>query len=154
MMVADALRDKKHLTIVTNNLNAAMALSHEMTNRIILPGGELRLPDRDIQSEEAVSIFSNYRADFGIFGVAGIAEDGAMLDFHNSEVRTREAIRQNCRTSILVTDSSKFGRSAPAVGGHISQVDQVLVDCVPENIFSPILKSLHDQIEIVGVPQL
>jgi hypothetical protein len=28
------------------------------------------------------------------------------------------------------------------------------VDCVPENIFSPILKSLHDQIEIVGVPQL
>jgi hypothetical protein len=25
---------------------------------------------------------------------------------------------------------------------------------VPENIFSPILKSLHDQIEIVGVTQL
>ena len=69
MMVADALRDKKHLTIVTNNRNAAMALSHEVTNRIILPGGEMRLPDRDIQSEEAVSIFSNYRADFGIFGV-------------------------------------------------------------------------------------
>ena len=154
MMVAEALRDKKHLTIVTNNLNAAMALSHEVTNRIILPGGEMRLPDRDIQSEEAVSIFSNYRADFGIFGVAGIAEDGAMLDFHNSEVRTRGAIRQNCRTSILVTDSSKFGRSAPAVGGHISQVDQVLVDCMPENNFSPILNSFHDQIEIVGVPHL
>ena len=44
MMVADALRDKKHLTIVTNNLNAAMALNHEMTNRIILPEGEMRLP--------------------------------------------------------------------------------------------------------------
>ena len=154
MMVAEALRDKKHLTIVTNNLNAAMALSHEVTNRIILPGGEMRLPDRDIQSEGAVSIFSNYRADFGIFGVAGIAEDGALLDFHNSEVRTREAIRLNCRASILVTDSSKFGRSAPAVGGHISHVDHVLMDCVPENTFLPILNSLHDRIEIVGVPQL
>ena len=154
MMVAEALRDKKHLTIVTNNLNAAMALSHEVTNRIILPGGEMRLPDRDIQSEGAVSIFSNYRADFGIFGVAGIAEDGALLDFHNSEVRTREAIRLNCRASILVTDSSKFGRSAPAVGGHISHVDHVLMDYVPENTFLPILNSLHDRIEIVGVPQL
>ena len=154
MMVAEALRDKKHLTIVTNNLNAAMALSHEVTNRIILPGGEMRLPDRDIQSEGAVSIFSNYRADFGILGVAGIAEDGALLDFHNSEVRTREAIRLNCRASILVTDSSKFGRSAPAVGGHISHVDHVLMDCVPENTFLPILNSLHDRIEIVGVPQL
>ena len=35
MMVAEALRDKKHLTIVTNNLNAAMALSHEVTLSLI-----------------------------------------------------------------------------------------------------------------------
>ena len=36
MMVADALGNKKNLMVVTNNLNAAMSLSRETTNRIIL----------------------------------------------------------------------------------------------------------------------
>ena len=57
-------------------------MSSEITNRIILPGGELRLPDRDILGEDVLDFFSRYRAEFGIFGVAGVSEDGSLLDFH------------------------------------------------------------------------
>ena len=87
-----------------------------MTNRIILPGGELRLPDRDILGEDVLAFFSRYRAEFCIFGVAGIAEDGSLLEFHAAEVRAREQIMANSQRSILVIDHSKFGRLAPAVG--------------------------------------
>lgn len=38
--VARALRRRKELTVITNNLSAAMAVSEEMSNRIIIPGGE------------------------------------------------------------------------------------------------------------------
>ena len=89
LSVARALRRRKGLTIITNNLSAAMALSEELTNRIILPGGELRLPDRDILGDEVLEFFNRYRAEFGIFGVAGVAEDGSLLDFHAAEVRAR-----------------------------------------------------------------
>ena len=54
LSVARALQRRKGLTIITNNLSAAMALSEELTNRIILPGGELRLPDRDILGDEVL----------------------------------------------------------------------------------------------------
>jgi len=149
-MVAEALRAKKNLTIMTNNLNAAMVLSDEATNRIILAGGELRLPDRDILGEEVTSFFDNYRAEFGIFGVAGVAADGALLDFHASEVRVREKIRMNCQTSILVVDSTKFGRNAPAVGGNILDVDRVIMDKHQNDDFKLLLERVGDRLVIVG----
>src|SRR5690606_35527880 len=55
LAVARALRGRKGLTVITNNLSAAMALSEVISNRIILPGDELRLPDRDILGDEVLS---------------------------------------------------------------------------------------------------
>src|SRR3546814_6543117 len=66
LSVASALWRRKELTVITNNLSAAMALSEEVSNRIILPGGELRLPDRDLIGEEVVDFFGRYRAELEI----------------------------------------------------------------------------------------
>ncbi len=150
MMVADALAGKKNLTVVTNNLNAAMSLSREATNRIILPGGEMRLPDRDILGDQVIEFFGNYRTEFGIFGVGGVAEDGGLLDFHRAEVRIREKIRQNARMSILVLDSSKLGRSAPALGGAIHEMNLIVLDRRPKDHFANLLDDLGDRLILAG----
>ncbi|MBL1435703.1 MAG: DeoR/GlpR transcriptional regulator [Rhodobacteraceae bacterium] len=151
-MVARALVSKKGLTVVTNNLNAAMALSQETSNRIILPGGELRLPDRDIIGDEALALFENYRAEYGIFGVGGIDSDGSLLDFHSSEVRIREKIREHARVSLLVVDSTKFGRAAPAAGGNIAEVDHIIMDERPTGAFSSLIEKVDDRLEIAKEP--
>jgi DeoR family glycerol-3-phosphate regulon repressor len=96
------------------------------------------------------SFFDNSRADFGIFGVAGVAEDGALLDFHVSEVRVREKITMNCRTSVLVVDSSKFGRNAPAVGGSIFDVDRIIMDTHQNDDFIPLLERVGDRLVMAG----
>lgn len=146
--VAQALRHRKELTVMTNNLSAAMALSNEVSNRIILPGGELRLPDRDILGEDVLDFFGNYRAEFAVFGVAGIAEDGGMLDFHSAEVRIREEMRRNAQQSILVLDSTKFGRVAPAAGGNIVGVDHVILDQIPDDPFRLLTERIEDRLMI------
>lgn len=147
--VANALRHRRHLTVVTNNLNAALALSDETSNRIILPGGELRLPDRDMIGEGASGVFSRYRADVGIYGVGGIDADGALLDFHEAEVAAREAIRLNSRHSILVVDRTKFGRHAPIVGGSIDQVDRIVTEARPDAGFAELLQSVAKRLVVV-----
>src|SRR3546814_20827836 len=81
-----------------------MALSEEVSNRIILPGGELRLPDRDLIGEEVVDFFGRYRAEFAIFSVAGVAEDGGLLEFHAAEVRACNRLRQNDKASIRLEE--------------------------------------------------
>lgn len=146
LSVARALRRRKGLTVITNNLSAAMVLSDELSNRIILPGGEIRLPDRDILGDEVLDFFGRYRAEFGIFGVAGVAEDGSLLEFHSTEVRARERIRENSKTSMLVLDCTKFGRVAPAFGEKISDVDHVILDQRPDAMFDHLLDDLGDRL--------
>jgi len=146
LSVARALHRRKELTVITNNLSAAMALSEEVSNRIILPGGEVRLPDRDFVGEEVVDFFDRYRAEFAIFGTAGIDDRGALLEFHQSEVRATERMRRNAQSSMLVIDRSKFGRHAPAAGGNLSAIDLVVCDRPPTDSFSGLVESLGPRI--------
>lgn len=152
-IVASALRIRRNLTIVTNNVNAALALSETHTNRIILPGGELRLPDRDLLGGAASAIFARYRADFGIYGVGGIDSDGALLDFHEPEVAARETIRLNARKSILVADRTKFGRLAPIVGGSLFDVDRIVIDAPPPGDFDGLLSRAGGRLHIAHEAQ-
>lgn len=146
-LVATALNRHRDLTVITNNLNVAMAVSSELSNRVIVPGGTLRLPDRDMLGQATLDLFSSYRADFGIYGVGGIDTDGSLLDFDEQEVRVRECIRANARSTILVADQSKFGRKAAAVGGRISDPDRVVIDRRPDDAgFAPLLDSLDDRV--------
>ena len=149
LSVANALSARKNLTVITNNLRAAMALSEEMSNRIILPGGELRLPDRDILGDDVLAFFSRFRADFAVFGTAGIAEDGGLLEFHTTEVRATQKICDNAKTSVLVVDVSKFGREAPALGSNMAQIDTVIVDRRPGGAFAPLLDIVGDRLHVV-----
>ena len=140
--VALAMAGHEDLTVVTNNLNVAVALSAARSNRIVLPGGVLRLPDRDFLGHEVETMFRSYRADYGVYGVGGIDRDGTLLDFERDEVSAREAIRESCRTAILVADISKIGRLAAAQGGMIWDADIVVTDAAPpEEIAAAIRKS-------------
>ena len=146
LSVAQALRARKGLTVITNNLSAAMALSEEVSNRIILPGGELRLPDRDILGNEVLEFFGRFRTEFAVFGAAGIAEDGGLLEFHTTEVRATQKICENAQQSILVIDGSKFGRQAPALGGNIADIDRIIIDRRPGDRFAPLLTKINDRL--------
>lgn len=141
-LVAAALSQRKGLTAITPNLNAAIALSDAPDARIILPGGELRLPDRDILGPQALELFGKYRADVAIYGVGGIDPDGSLLDFDETEVAMRETMRLNARQSILVADVSKFGRPAAAVGGHLRDADHIVLDAHPDAGFATMLGNL------------
>ena len=146
LSVAHALRGHKNLTVMTNNLSAAMALSEEVSNRILIPGGEVRLPDRDLIGDEVVAFFSRFRAQFAIFGVAGVAQDGGLLEFHPAEIRVREQMQENAEQSLLVVDSTKFGRFAPALGSTLAEIDIVISDRPPPTAFDDLIHSLGDRI--------
>ncbi len=126
--VALALAKHDHLTVITNNLRAALALSTNQNNQVIVPGGTLRFPNPEILGNDADKLFRNFRADFGIYGVGGVDTDGTLLDFDRMESSSRQALRESCRTQILVTDNSKFGRQAPVRGGHLSDPDILVTD--------------------------
>lgn len=127
-LVAQALCNHAHLRIFTNNLNVAAACCGNPTFEVTIVGGRLRNRYRDVVGHEVNQFFSQYKVDFGVFGVGGIDAEGGLLDFAGEEVQAREAILANSRRSILIADHTKFGRNAVVRGGSITDVDLFCTD--------------------------
>ena len=143
--VALALRHHHDLRIMTNSLRVALALADAPGIEIRTAGGALRLPDMDVVGEEAAQFFRNFKTDFAVFGVGGIDVDGGLLDFDPAEVTAREAMRLNCRCSVLVADGSKFGRAALARGGLLGSMDHLVSDELPAEPFDQLIARFAGQ---------
>lgn len=133
--VGDALSDHKELMVITNNINVANRLRIFPSIEVVIAGGVVRGTDGGIVGEAAVDFIRQFKVDFAVIGVSAIDEDGALLDFDFREVKVAQAIIANARHVILVTDSSKFERTAPVRIGHLSQIHTFITDqCTSDSI--------------------
>lgn len=130
-LVAQALLNHDRLRIYTNNLSIALIASANHSFEVHVAGGQVRNSDQDVTGHAVEEFFASVKTDFGIFGVAGVDEDGCLLEFSADEVKIRESIRENCRVSVLVLDASKFDRPAHVRGGWIHELDTVVCDQAP-----------------------
>lgn len=147
--IAEHLIYHSELKVITNNLNAALALCHNSSIETYVVGGRVRNTDEDIVGEEATSQFRKFQVNYGICGVAGISESGHLLNFSSEESYLFKAILENCEKRVLVADHHKFIRSAPVKSGHLRDFDILLTDFVP-----PQLKTLCDEAELRVVTEL
>ncbi len=140
-LVASALLRHQRLRIFTNNLQIAMLACANPTFEVNIAGGRIRNSETDVLGTGTEEFLSSYRFDFGVYGVAGVAEDGTLLDFHEDEVRARRAIHDNSLATFLVLDHSKFGRAAHVVGGRIEEAGTIFCDARPPG---PIMEMVVD----------
>lgn len=131
--VGEALVDHRELMVITNNINVANRLRVYPSIEVVIAGGVVRGSDGGIVGEAAVDFIRQFKVDFAVIGVSAIDEDGALLDFDFREVKVAQAIIANARHVILVSDSSKFERTAPVRIGHISQVQTFITDHCPSS---------------------
>ncbi|ONG52327.1 DeoR family transcriptional regulator [Pseudoroseomonas deserti] len=132
-IVAEQLAGHRGLKIVTNNLPLALAAAQNPEFEVAIAGGRVRPGDLDVCGRAGEELFAAYRVDIAIFGVAGVDEDGALLDYSEDEVRIRGVMMRHARRSFLVLDASKFGRAAHVRGGRIEEVSAVFCEApLPE----------------------
>ncbi len=129
--VGEALVDHRELMVITNNINVANRLRVFPSIEVIIAGGVVRGSDGGVVGEAAVDFIRQFKVDYAVIGVSAIDADGALLDFDFREVKVAQAIIANARHVILVSDASKFERTAPVRMGHISQVHTFITDRCP-----------------------
>lgn len=126
--VASALTSHEDLLVITNNLNVAMQLYRHPRVEVIVAGGNVRRSDGAVIGSSAISLIGQFKVDYAIIGASAIDEEGALLDFDYREVQVSQAIIANARSVMLVSDSSKFQRSAPVRIAHLSQIQTFVTD--------------------------
>ncbi|SIS97848.1 DeoR/GlpR family DNA-binding transcription regulator [Neptunomonas antarctica] len=129
--IAQALLQHTRLTVVTNNLNAAITLCQNSNIKTYLCGGLLRPADQDLTGEDATQFLRKFQVNYGIFGVGGLAENGDLLDFSPEEAHISSAIMDNSEHRILVADKSKYLRSAPIKTAEINAINSFYTDSLP-----------------------
>ena len=146
--VAMALRARRGLMVITNNINVANILRGYTQNQVILAGGVVRHNDGGVVGEAAVDFIRQFRADYAVIGTSAIDADGSLLDYDYREVKVARAIIEGARRKILVADSMKYARSAPVRIGHISEMDDFVSDARPPPAIARILADSDVRLEL------
>ncbi|MFH1155692.1 MAG: DeoR family transcriptional regulator [Pseudomonadota bacterium] len=138
--VARELVAKDGLRVITNNLNVAVILSRNPNIEIFMAGGVVRNRDCGITGHATLDFVNQFRTDFCVIGISGIADSGDLLDFDYQEVTVAKAIISNSSTVILAADHTKFGRDAMVTLAHVSDIHELFTDAPPPKPFGDLLK--------------
>ncbi|ABA81427.2 DeoR family transcriptional regulator [Rhodobacter sphaeroides] len=131
-LAAQELRACEGLTIVTNNLHAAVTLYDKTGFDVCVLGGTMRPASGSMIGEEAVRMIERYSLDFAVIGTCGISPDGALLEYDQSLVPPLLAMISNARRTVLVADGSKFGAKGIVRAAPLSAVNHFVTDRAPE----------------------
>jgi len=140
---------QNHLTVVTASVKATMLMSEMENIQIIQLGGTFR--------KNSISVIGNYTSHFleGItcsklfLGVDGIDPDFGITTSNIEEAELNQGMMNVSLKTIVLADSSKFGRKG---FGKICDIDKVDVIITDKGISQSMVKMIEDMgVELICV---
>jgi DeoR family transcriptional regulator of aga operon len=137
--IAKACRHFKNLTIITNATNVAEELAGTSVE-VILTGGTLRKNSFSLVGPLAEESLHRLSADLLFLAVDGFDVRYGLTTPNLLEARVNRAMAKAARRTIVVCDSSKFGRRSLSLIMPTSEVHETITD---RNIGKKDLKALR-----------
>ena len=125
-LVANALKERRNLNIVTNSLAAATILGDMPTFRVVLLGGSINATYGFTYGGDAQAQLSKFQADWAFLSVDGVSVRGGITTHHAEEAVIDNMMIDGARSAWIVVDRSKIGRAGFArIGDDLQQVGLV-----------------------------
>jgi DeoR/GlpR family transcriptional regulator of sugar metabolism len=128
LAVAEALSDRRSLTIVTPSLRAAWLLADNAELRVMVTGGTVRPMERSLVGPLSDKAFENLYCDTYIMGIGGIDVDAGFTEFNLDDARVKQEAMRYSQRCVAVADATKLGRVAFARVAGLEQVDALVTD--------------------------
>lgn len=138
--VAESLLDHQSLTVVTNHVTVATILNRRSEFQIILAGGILKHNDHATTGEATREFLEKFRVGYGVFGIGGVDDDGALLDFDFRDIGVSATAMRISKRRFIALDHTKFGTDAVVSVGYIGDVDAIFTDTEPPTALQPVLE--------------
>lgn len=123
------------LTAVSASLIVSEILARDESVDIIQLGGMLRHSSLSVVGQYAESVLSSFAFSKFYLGVDGIDFDYGITTTDLREAELNQKMMQAAQKTIVVADSSKFGRRGFAKIGNIEDIDLIITDShVPDTI--------------------
>jgi len=127
-VLATELRNRRNLTIVTNDLLIANVVADYPGVRLLVAGGELLTSTYTLCGERAVAFLQDLRVDWAFLGADAVDIDSGITNTNTLEVPLKRMMIAVASHSVVLADSSKFGQRALVRVAEISEVDRIVTD--------------------------
>lgn len=131
LAVAQALYERKNLTICTTSLSIALLMCRQPQVRVHMLGGEIDPDEEAAVGIDALEAIRHFRVDIAFLGGGGLSPDGEVTDFTRSGAEQRSRMAETAAKAYFVLDSSKFGRLTPLRIPRFELAAGVIVDQRP-----------------------
>ena len=132
------------LTVITASLEVASILSKDKNIDIIQLGGMLRHSSKSVVGKYAEAALSDFSCSKLFIGVDGIDLDFGISTTNMMEASLNRVMMHTAQKTIVLADSTKFGRRGFSKIADMEEVDQIITD-------SKISPSAQSRIEELGI---
>ncbi len=146
--VAEELRDKSNLKIVTNSSKVAHTLVGHKGNRVFLLGGEMQRDNLGAFGFVAESQAKRYLYDFAILSADALSVKAGFMYMEPAEAELAQVVAERTKTPIVTMVHQKFGTDAPHQGFDPTLVSRLVTDADPGKKLAARLKRWQIGVEV------
>ena len=110
-IIAEELKMRKNLNIVTNSLAVATILGDTPSFCVILLGGEINSQYGFTYGGDAQEQLNKYQADFAILSVDSVCAQSGITTFHAEEAVIDRMMMNCAQKTLIAADYTKIGRA-------------------------------------------
>lgn len=148
--LARNIRAYDKLTVITASLEVANILSKDPNIDIIQLGGMLRHSSLSVVGKYAETALSDFSCNKLFLGVDGIDLDFGITTTDMMEASLNRIMIQSAQKTIVLADSSKFGKRGFSKIVALEDIDQIITD---SKITAPTAKRIEEMgIELTIIP--
>lgn len=130
------IETRKDLTVVSNSLAVAAHFFNLPQASVRVLGGRMRPDYQATYGHETVAALKEHFFDLAIIAISAIHAERGFMDFGEDEAILRRVAKAQAKRSIIVADSSKFGRLGSIHTFGLSEIDAVVTSGVISREFS------------------
>ena len=127
LALARLLTTQTQLTVVTNSLRVAQVFSNGGP-RMILTGGECRLLSQTFVGPLTRAVLAQMHIDIAFMGTIGVSAEAGLTTTDPAEAFTKEQAMARASRTVLLADSSKFGKTSFVRFGTLKNLSAVISD--------------------------
>lgn len=142
LALARSLNPERHLTVITSALNVALELSSHQNIDVLQLGGQIRQNSSSVMGPYAEQILADVSCSILFLGVDGIDLEMGLTTTSLMEARLNQKMISAVQTTVVLADSSKFGRRGLGKICSLDHIEHIITD---DGIAPSTVKILEDK---------
>jgi ribose transport system substrate-binding protein len=126
--LADFLKDRRNLTVVTNGIEIARSLAQNPSNNVILLGGIMRADGTSVSGTLSHKLLEDLYIKTAFLSCTGITLDAGLMEVHLDEAQLKRKMIQVAKSVVALIDSSKFGKIDLTTFATPDQISHIFTD--------------------------